>query len=791
MLLSYLDSLHDFKRYLGMVDRPNSVRGEPADKLHYWRNFAFNILRTGMGGTPVHSHFLNGCYRFGIHPEELGMKLAKETTQINKPVEIQYEAKTPGSFYTKLSDVLSDYKQDGLIPLVVDTEFCLHKDSESIREMSANFAICKNMEMYSDPSRTAKRDFHSAEWIEVAGDSRVYNDTIIGGSLNIKISGTVNSIEIEYSGDQGVYVTENYKLTHKILANTIGNCKDAFNSLLRSGDFHDSEFDYCSMLASNAFVQKASWTDVPLLRSMAIHLMKKRHGDQLQVKSCLQAITYERGDKTRVFGAEKPCVFWSYDRLAIAFAILLGIPCVHQSPNKNIVVYLPLKKEGAAQNGGACTRANLEYTSAEVQANVVSSMPIVNLINTKQGCLKRYVELHLEPDKVQYSPFYLIYIIKIKGLTKFVSKELFTEEFIYSYNNDYPQLHIKEDREEGTVTILNEQPSILFYSFKYQLYINLSGGFIVVYKMDGSGSTAADTVKEIYKFSSLVLNSDDYIEGQEDQHAAEARSVMEGGSLTPKRNPLMNLLKKMKQVEDYMVVFPDSRERFMAQDKSHFIERGGYTSYEMVFFFRAAVELFDAADDKAQFCRAFRSIFHTLNALKETQLSSEILLFLNTFTNFHSRSEGTEEAKPIIAAVLKMAKTYIEEMQAAMESFGFDQHKMINYLEKHVPHGILGNYYYRLESALQSYSAKPVAGVITTNVKPRRSQSRSQSSSHSSHNGARKRSLHASLKAEVPRSKRERKNVTKRSLNANLGAELGASRINRPIVRGTRRLSRR
>jgi hypothetical protein len=550
--------------------------------------------------------------------------------------------------------------------------------------------------MYSDPSRTAKRDFHSAEWIEVPGATRVYKDTTIGGLLDVTISGSTNSIKIEYSGGGKGYLTEQYKLADRILPNSIGNCKDAFSSLLRTGDFYHSPIDYCKMQRENTFVEEQSWGNTALLRSMAIHLMKKRHGDQFQVRSCLEAIRYEHGGRKLIFGGEKPCVFWSYDRLAIAFAILLGVPCVHQIPNKNVKVYLPLQK---SQGGGACTRANVEYTATELGGNAATSKPIIDLINTSTECLKRYVDLHLEIDKVQYSPKYLINILKMKASAG-ITKSLFTEEFLYNYHWPHSQLYVKGDHEEATIAILNANENILFYSLNHHIFILRDNTFLRIYRMDDRSTVAAGA--EIYSFTKFVLTEE---------------------SLMP-RNPFLKLLKKMKQVENYMVIFSDSRERFMAEDKGHFIEHGGYTSYEMVLFFNAAVELFGRIEDKMEFCRAFHGVFHTLNALGETQLSSELLLFLNTFSEFSDNSLGTEEAMPIIASIVTLTKAYSQEAHAAMESFGFNENNMIEYLDRHLPLGTFGRYCDHIESALQAYNAKPVAA--NTIVKPRRSRSRSR-----------------------------------------------------------------
>jgi hypothetical protein len=803
ILLSYLDSIHDFKRHLGMVDTPNTVRGEDADKIHYWRNFAFNILRLGMGGTPSHSYLLNGCTQKGIHPEELGLALVKRLAKLRDPIEIVYRPGSEAAFYDSIAAALKEYKQGTKIPIVADTEFSLHNDSRSIDAVAQHFAICKNREVYADPSRTAKRDYYDAEYVEVPDNPvRVYQETTVGASpLYIHVGGPIDAVKIQYRGVRDeVYLTEEYKLANRVLPNTIANCKDAFKSLLKTGDFHSGPIGYCNLMKggkeftsipglarSSALSLNSSWNNLPLLRIMTIHLMKKRHGDQFQVRSCKESIKYRHSRHGNVvFGKDKPCVFWSYDRLAIAYAIFLGVPCVYQLTNKNVTIFIPLKgakcseeaKEGGwcLLQGGACTRADLEHTVAELNT---TSEALMDEINGDNDCLKRYVELHLEIDKIQYSPIYLLYILKMKRLTEaglsVIDKKIFFEKnFIYHVYHKHPQLYIKEDRDEHTAQIvedLNNDASILFYSLRYHFFISISANTIYV-KTTSDGSTIGPTVTTIYEFTSSIVTADEYAAFEEPL----AGGAMKGGSLTPKRNPLLNLLQRMKQVENYMVVFSDSRDRFMAEDKRNFIERGGYTSYEMVFFFRAAVELFERAEDKAQFSKAFRAVFDTLNALGEEQLSNEISFFLNTFTKFHSKSLGTEEAKPIIAAVLEVAKAYTEELETAMKSFGFHEDKMIDYLEKHVPHGILAQYYEQLASALQSYSARP-AGAPTTLVKPLRSRSRS--------GGVTKRRLSA---RNIPASKREHRRLTKRNLSASLEGAVSHSKRNRDIVRGTRLL---
>jgi hypothetical protein len=702
-LFSYLDVIHDFK-ILGMEDKPTIKHGDPPGRIHYWEGFAFSILRRGMGGNPHDSFLFNGCSRgkkIHAHAEKLGLKLAISYGGIGETKKIDYKSETPGAFYVALAEVLAPFKQNGRIPLVVDTASGLRNDSHNLREMNTVFAVCKNREVYADPSITSRCDFKDAECIEVTKAARIYTEGAKRSMpLYVIIEGPMDNIRTTYmgidnTGKMKTYLTEEHKQSLRFRSNSRTNSAATFKSLLHTKDFYSNNIDYCAALHGNKeFTNEGPWGDSTLLRTMAIHLMKKRHGDQFQVRSCAEPINYRHKvlGEVEFGGREKPCVFWSVDQLAIAFAIFLGIPCVYQLANKNVTVYLPSKKN-QVQEGGACTRQDLKYTLKEIVGEESTSTQMMDLINGNQECLKRYVELHLEVDKVQYSPMYIIYILKMKAPKGIIPESLFTEEFLYNHYNKYAQLYIEGDSEDATVEILNKDPRILFFSLKYKLYIYLDGSMIVVSKMDATGSSKGG--EQIYAFSKFILTSDDLIE--EDNS---------GGVLTPQKNPFLNLLQRMKQVENYMVVFPDSRESFMSESKTHFIEQGGYTSYEIVLFFRAAVELFELIEDKAQFSKAFHGVFDTLNVLGETELSREILLFLNTFVGFQSRAASTQESQLIIGAILKVAKVYIEEAQNAMESFGFDENKMIKFLDTNFPLGTLGRYYDHAVSVLQAYNTK-------------------------------------------------------------------------------------
>jgi hypothetical protein len=481
--LSHMDAIHDFKTFLGL-DRPNNKRGDP--DYYYWRGFKHYILVIGSGGNPKEAELFNGCPPLmpaaGI--EDAALDFAIEHMN-PREVRVPYSGvgDGPNRFYERVAEELSEYLSDGgrpgqgKIPLVVDTEYTLNK-AIRLREFIDNFVVCKNKENFSDPGRSFSRNYVS-QVEERNGDQRRYSmpkvDTRIGDIVvTRKDSGEPTDVEILYEDANGdVIMREQYTRIGAVLPNSKAQCQGAFENLLKKHEYKRPTpmLEYCPRFKDGNKLP-GEYANINLLQKLALQLIKKRMGDQLQVASCMEKINYE--DKNGVpftyGGEESPCVFWSYDRVAVAFAIVKETPCAFQDKNGSVRIFLPPATGGAQKGGAPCTRS-LIHTDAELVSSSIST-PIVREINSSPACLNRYVEMHFEPGSIYYHPIQCINLIKLLS-PRGVNRDMFKETFLtcYGLDDSMPKIQIEDDDEAAVTTTLTETPGLVFYSTKYKVYI--------------------------------------------------------------------------------------------------------------------------------------------------------------------------------------------------------------------------------------------------------------------------------------------------------------------------------
>ena len=688
--LAFLDGKHDFKALLG-TDRPNQKRGAPADERHYWQTFTTSILRSGMGLSPKYSSIFNGCPPIVTKYEELGVENA---LRLSPQTRAKFDYESSDAFYTQLAAHLNPYKVGGKIPIVVDVQFSLAKD-RLLNGLINNFVICKNKEHYADPGRTYKQDFGAATAIESGARSRTYTENILYSGLGSTIvAGEAGNVEITY-GQSGVKNT--YLEAQKILANSIGLCRSSFNTLLKTGDYmkRGDEINYCKLFREDKDLPGGY--DMGLTTRMAAHIIKKRLGDQLQVASCRQEISYTQNGRETTYGGAKPCVFWSYDRLAVAYAMLLKVPCVLQLPNKNIEVFLP-----RGQSGGACTR--LELTAA---AAAGGDDPIVKLINTNSDCLNRYVEQHFEPGSPCYDPLNCLAVLKAFGILD-AGSQLFTEAFAIHAYHDVPQLYVEG---EDVIARLNEDPRLAFFSAKHQVAILHAGHEFVVYKGDAMLCSFTNTVLTSHlppdQLISFFTQEGGYSKGSKTTKGSKLTKL----SKTSKGS-ILDLLSIMSYTEKLFLVFPDSRELFYAGDKNSFVQRGGYVCYDLIFFLKGLVK---AVKQDNLRCTNLTNI---LKELGEDELLESAELFMSSFMDYkHSyRSSSSDtECVTAIKRILEESKKAARAVEAHMATLKTDA-AMINYLDQTLPIGIINKLY---KDVARQGSLKSRAKVSGTRPKTR------------------------------------------------------------------------
>ena len=710
--LSHIDCIHDFKTFLSQ-DRPTQPRGGDPSKFHYWTGFKHYMMSYDKKGTeiiPSLTKIFNGCKPIlsAATIEDVALEMSVERMGISS-LNIAYT--NPNSFYDNVYAALAGYRgADGRVPLVVDVEYKLNSASK-LREFVSQFAVCRNKEHYSDPSRSFMRDYGSAVVEEDGAEERTYD---AGDSVNTRlgtvvVSGRARDVTINY----GDVLTETYVAAQKVFPNSKGQCRGAFTQLLKVGDYVNTEINYCSAFEQNTPLP-GKYASSDLIARITSHLIKKRLGDQLQVASCKKRIRYTTSaGGTIEYGGDLPAVFWSFDRVAVAYAILLGIPCVQEFVNGNVHIYLP-----NAQSGGGCTRGKLDYTASEMAAGVPTSRPIVELINNNPECLNRYVELHFETDSIYYEPIFCIQLIKLLGLP--VDPAMFAENYVTLYNDMAPQIYIAGEPEETAIIgLLTANPSWVFYSLKYKLYIDhaVGAGGEHVFQICSTQANGSTPGPVLYRFNQTVLGA-----------AGPGLLLQEGGSASRKReDPVAHFLGALSSVEKMSLVLTDNRELFTAELKGFDVPPVGYTCYDIIFFVKALVKKLKGGQ-KSLCSESVGALFDILKELGETALLNNLKLFLNTYSQYRhvsTKNYGPEHVK-FIKSLIDKSKEKTREIEKALARFKYDLDKMVRYLDTHLPLGLLTKLYTELNSGKSAkfLSGSPSLRRSTSKVSGRRSTSK-------------------------------------------------------------------
>jgi hypothetical protein len=211
---------------------------------------------------------------------------------------------------------------------------------------------------------------------------------------------------------------------------------------------------------------------------VALPYIAKRAGDQLQVLSCRQSIYYEE------FTAPIQCVFWTIDRVAAAFAIMLGIPVVLQLPLKNAEIYLPNR----AFLETLTIRLNQMLNPPAVGGNICTRQMFdthkFGLVDT--NCfLKLFLEL-CNPYSDIYDPFTLLDVINYTIFrTENIVDDIFLNEnnILVNHNEVFPNTGTKYPHSiiislyiNGHIHVIQKTPE----------------GFNMEYSIQGRGSQSID-----------------------------------------------------------------------------------------------------------------------------------------------------------------------------------------------------------------------------------------------------------------------------------------------------------
>ena len=741
--LSLLEVKHDFKNY--STDRTKKKRG--TNLIDYFPFFKITNYRKAMGLNPTYSHYFDGCSSGYGAPEDYGLEqavnAAKPTsTLVNYPADAN---KDP--FYQRIATLLNAYKVDGKIPLVIDVQKTVNKDSNTYpkRQLIDNFVVCKNKEHYADPSRTYTQEFGEGirriDFDEVGTNKREYSEEEIhtGGGA-IRLDGSIDEQTITY-GTSGW--KEVFHKKDSVAPNTITLCKKIHDKLTNAESAtKNQELPYCNLFRDGTELP-ISYPDISVIKKIGAQLLKKRCGDQLQVVSCLKPISYKNG---KTYGSkQKPCVFWSYDRLAIAFAILKKVPCVFQIPSKSAIVYIPSN----VMRGGSCTRENLLDAT---EGSVESSELLVRLLNSNSECLDRFIESQFDFSQAEFDVRNLLRLLKYGKAIGWPGYDSIDALLFSKMCIDTPYGQVYTEGDEATaVPFLDSETNenVLFYSPSSNLSIyKTSPTTYDVRILRANDHTQVDhtipvtntiltgKTPDIFKFISEedLLDSDaeewgtvgfaagSHMLAKLTPYLASREDPMSGGgsesfisqyqafTVIMAMKPLDADLQKeyvrfgslliseflnvMSDTESKFLVFTELSEPFMCLDSSD-IRKGGYTSYELVLFIKYMCEI----EDQSLFA-TFSFLPNLLRDLGDGHLLSELEQYMSRFTRYshfyndEAYSQLPDEFKTkslsMLTTILEKIEADVKRIDSEMLAFDLDIDKMYEYLDLNFPHGFIG-----------------------------------------------------------------------------------------------------
>ena len=429
IILTMLEQKHDFKSFASDIQGSNRNPINPPGGFipDYFSLMFSTIYRMSMGLHVSYSRLFNGCARDYGAPEPFGMKLAfNKYGDPARRITMTRDENNPTTFYNQLRTHLNSIWGDGtLVPIVVDFAFMLSRDSGNIEALQKHFVICKNKETYADPGKSARRIYgafdksgqavNRVDIIEKNGnEDRVYIDgvDIFTGMGNITVSGNIDAVNVKY----GDILEEKYELASNILNNQIALCRAKIKSLIATkrtavmttgNNPYGTAFNpgnsikYCDNDENISTITRMNpYTDNELIKNIGAQFLKKKGADNLTACSCKRAINYLKVDGSTVTygGPDRPCLYWTHDQLAAAFAIINRIPVFLESPqHDNHQLYLPpaaaaaymspplpapaARAAGITQRRGSLTRRG----GTRASSLQINSMSVERQVTVKQA----------------------------------------------------------------------------------------------------------------------------------------------------------------------------------------------------------------------------------------------------------------------------------------------------------------------------------------------------------------------------------------------------------------------
>ena len=281
------------------------------------------------------------------------------------------------------------------IPLVIDTQKkiikIMRQNLKGYLSKIGNIklAYCLNREMTNDAAgkhnvlekqNNNKSDVTSPDGIQYLLD--VDENKITYDNNDFFIGGSISFSKLEYKDHANVHkhmcevefintkktLTKKYSSIINDMSNSkahsrvdIDNCLTEYNDRLIQIQTSNHQLttqptipfnkdQYSSIIEGILDIDEAIFNEFK--NNIYFYYARKRFGDQLQAQSCVK-INSNTARKYKIIGANdndaEPeiniscAIFYSYDIIACAFAIIQGIPCIYEDSQLNIFLYKPKK----------------------------------------------------------------------------------------------------------------------------------------------------------------------------------------------------------------------------------------------------------------------------------------------------------------------------------------------------------------------------------------------------------------------------------------------------------------
>jgi hypothetical protein len=340
-LVSLFDSLHDFGRF-GSVHDYVTKNGET---YITWKKTVFNHLRNGysrlkglnsISRTNSHLHCYNDAFHLKVsvssaNLENIFLEFAKRHLLEPERVLERTDANLT-------EEDLRRFFGNTLI-FSVDTQKKLFSGIQRLNLTNAYQTY--DREKRCDPASHTSTDIPNIMILREKDFSRrrIYNPSGVESAIISGNTVETSRIRINLEGSPGEQIKmDALSSRHKNnVTNVNNNLKTLVNnepaisaqnvSVVPSARFYEDEGGIGLYRENNS----------PYILNLRRKLAQKRLGDQLQVHSCQKKIIYKRNFDQLSYQVQYP-IFVSIDRMAIAYAISLGVNCIYSNGN-NLILF--------------------------------------------------------------------------------------------------------------------------------------------------------------------------------------------------------------------------------------------------------------------------------------------------------------------------------------------------------------------------------------------------------------------------------------------------------------------